>query len=169
MRSGGGKAKGASFERDICVQLSRWMSNNEREDLYWRSALSGGRTTVGRRRGVELSASAGDISCVHATGHALTDNYYIECKHYRDLNYLGLLKGNGKLVEFWMTTKREATNSGKHPLLIAKQNLIPAMACLSIDGARLLQLEKRALLIAPKLNLRIIPLFEFFKYAERPQ
>ncbi len=168
MRKGGSKQKGASFERDICTQLSRWMSNSERDDLYWRSAMSGGRTTVGRRRGVNLSANAGDVSCVHSSGHALTDAFYFELKHYRDLNYLGLLKGNGKLVEFWLTTRREATSAGKHPLLIAKQNLIPAMACLTIDGARLLQLEKRALLIAPALNLRIIPLFEFFKYAVRP-
>jgi hypothetical protein len=162
------KQKGASFERSVCVLLSRWMSNGERDDLYWRSAMSGWRTTVARKKGIELNAQAGDVSCIHADGHALTDNFHIECKHYRDLNYLGLLKGTGKLVEFWMTTRREATASGKLPLLIAKQNMIEAMACLSLDGARKLQLEKRSLLIAPKLNLRIIPLFELFKYAERP-
>jgi len=46
MRKGGGKAKGASFERDICRRLSLWVSAGKQEDVFWRSAMSGGRSTV---------------------------------------------------------------------------------------------------------------------------
>lgn len=28
------KAKGASFERDVCKKLSLWVSDGKREDLY---------------------------------------------------------------------------------------------------------------------------------------
>ena len=46
MRKGGGKEKGSSFERLVCKRMSMWLSKGERDDLFWRSAMSGGRATV---------------------------------------------------------------------------------------------------------------------------
>ena|ERR1043166_6264419 len=112
-KPGYGKLKGGAYERTICVALSRWMSEGQHDDYYWRSSMSGGRTTVARKKGLELNAHAGDVSCVHVDGHALTDSFHIETKHYKDLNLLGLFKGNGKLIEFWLNTRREAGHSGR--------------------------------------------------------
>jgi hypothetical protein len=58
MRKGGGKQKGSQFERDVCRELSLWVSHGKQEDVYWRSAMSGGRSTVaalkGARSGLRL-------------------------------------------------------------------------------------------------------------------
>jgi len=125
-----GKQKGASFERQVCVQLSLWMSGDKHEDYYWRSSMSGGRSTVAAKSGKRLAAQAGDISCVNQLGAAFTDQFYCECKSYRDLNYAGLFTGKGKLIEFWRETRKQAAHYSKHPLLIAKQNQQPIIISL---------------------------------------
>ncbi len=168
MRKGGGKQKGASFEREVCRDLSLWVSDDEQEDVFWRSAMSGGRSTVAAAKGKRLTAQAGDLSCIHPIGNEFAKAFYVECKSYRDLNILAVLKGTGHLIEFWEETLNQATLYGKRPLLIAKQNRWPAMACLCNEGARMLGVQKRALLIAPAHNLRIMPMFEFLKYAVAP-
>lgn len=134
MRAGGGKQKGASFERDTCRLLSLWVSHGKQEDLYWRSAMSGGRATVGKRRGVDLVAQAGDISSVHKSGHVLTADFYFEVKHVKELaldNFL--VKGTGPLATFWDIAMKEATSYHKAPVIIARQNRFPTL-WLSEDG-----------------------------------
>jgi hypothetical protein len=166
MRAGGGKSKGASFERHVCVQLSLWMSKGAAEDLYWRSSMSGGRSTVAARKGKRLAAQAGDISCIHPTGAPLTKHYYIECKSYRDLNFVGLLTGKGKLIEFWNETRSQAKHYDKRPLLIAKQNQQPIIVCLDRDG--LADLCLHAHLSAPSWQLRVVLFDTFVTNAVRP-
>jgi hypothetical protein len=168
MRDGGGKQKGSQFEREICRELSLWVSDDTHEDVFWRSAMSGGRSTVAAAKGKRLAAQAGDLSCIHPVGQNFASTFHVECKSYKDLNLLGLLSGRGHLVEFWDETCQQASVYNKSPLLIAKQNRFPAMACLDDRGARILGVIKRALLIAPDRNLRIMPLFEFLKYAVSP-
>lgn len=125
-----GKRKGGSFERSICVQLSQWVSQGKRTDLFWRSAMSGGRATVAHRKG-ESVRQAGDITAVAPEGHVLTGQYYVECKHYRDLDLVGFfLNDKGKLAGFWRTAKREAEKHGRMPMLIAKQNNVPTIMIL---------------------------------------
>lgn len=137
-----GKQKGASFERQICKDLSRWVSNGQREDLYWRSAMSGGRSTVAMKKGEKLSSQAGDISSVDPRGHALIEEFVIECKTYKTLNYESMIKGKGKLLEFWRIAKEEAFRYNKEPILIAKQNMYPIVACLTLKGVKRLGLLK---------------------------
>jgi hypothetical protein len=124
MRPGGGKAKGASFEREICVKLSLWVSGGKNEDLFWRSAMSGGRATVAHKsRGAKLDAHAGDITSTHEDGHVLTNAWYIECKRYNDLQYASfMLKGIGKLAQFWEETCEQAVRHDKMPMLIARED-----------------------------------------------
>jgi hypothetical protein len=123
MRAGGGKAKGSQFERDICVALSLWVSNGKSEDLFWRSAMSGGRATVGARKGKDLARHAGDISATSREGHALTDDWYVECKRYADLNFAGFfLKRQGPLFKFWEEACAQAAEHGKMPMLIARED-----------------------------------------------
>jgi hypothetical protein len=126
MKPGGGKQKGASFEREICVKLSLWVTAGGRKDVFWRSAMSGGRATV---RGMDVRQS-GDICAVAPEGHVLTDRWYIETKHVRDLNLWGLFTDLGKLRQYWLLTCDLAHSRGKEPMLIAKQNNAPVLVCL---------------------------------------
>jgi hypothetical protein len=142
MRAGGGKSKGAQFERDACVMLSKWVTNDTQHDIFWRSAMSGGRATVAhKRKGQKLSSQAGDVSCVHPAGAAFISSFVVECKFYADLNFDGLLTGKGKLVEFWNKLKAEARAHDKSPFLVCKQNRLPAFIGLSLIGAESLGLS----------------------------
>jgi len=122
-----GKSKGSAFERKTCKQLSLWVSNGKDEDLFWRSAMSGGRATVGAKTGKKLRRQAGDISATSEEGCKLTNMFFVECKHYADLNVLPFLLGRktGKLAGFWRVACREARKHDKQPMLIAKQNMFP--------------------------------------------
>ncbi len=168
MRAGGGKQKGASFERDICKQLSLWVSSGTHEDVFWRSAMSGGRSTLQFAKGKRLAAQAGDISCIHSLGQAFADKFFIECKAYKDLGYAGLLSGRGNLSLFWTEALLQAKRYKKLPLLIAKQNQLPITACIDSDGARLLGLRSHSVMIAPRLDLRILLFSDFLKHAVLP-
>lgn len=137
MRKGGGKAKGAEFERECCRLLSLWVSGGKQEDCFWRSAMSGGRSTVAHKKGLKLTAQSGDISAISPLGEQLISQYFVECKFYRDLDFTGLLTGKGKFIEFWETAKREADKYNKHPILIAKQNRYPTYICLDRFGERM--------------------------------
>lgn len=134
MRKGGGKQKGASFEREVCVMLSKWVSSGAQEDVFWRSALSGGRATVAHRKGVKLTEQVGDISCISPIGNRFTNKFAVEIKFYKDLEYTGLLKGNGKLLAFWKEINTQASRYNKLPFLVAKQNRMPTTVCLSSQG-----------------------------------
>jgi len=130
-KGSGSKQKGAAFEREVCKKLSLWLSEGKHEDLFWRSAMSGGRATLAvRRKGdgvnqspVLLRRQAGDISAVAREGCSLTDRAYLECKFYRCLDIPAFLfSGRGKLNKFWEQCVKEADRYKKQPVLIAKQN-----------------------------------------------
>lgn len=112
-----------------------WVSHGESEDLFWRSAMSGGRATVGFRKGKDHSRHAGDISATSVAGHALTDEWYVECKAYRNLQIgSGMIKGVGKLFTFWNEAVLQAEQYGKKPMLIAKQNQVPVIVLVPISN-----------------------------------
>jgi hypothetical protein len=138
MRPGGGKQKGSEYERQICKALSLWVSHGAREDLFWRSAMSGGRATVGRKKGKDFAQHAGDISATHPAGHVLTDHFYVECKRYADLNFGSFLtKGVGPLAGFWTEAVKQAAAHDRIPMLIVRQDradtmlLVPCEAMLA--------------------------------------
>lgn len=126
MKAGGGGQKGAGFERQVCKHLSRWASGGHREDVFWRSASSGGRATNKRKRGEAhtAAAQAGDIVATSDEGMSFTKRFFIECKFYANLSLPAFLLGKrvGVLHKFWEVAQREASAYGKSPLLIAKQN-----------------------------------------------
>lgn len=135
MRKGGGKQKGAQFERQVCWDLSRYVDPDGDDTLFWRSAMSGGRATVQRRKGVKNTTQAGDITPIHSKGSWLTDLFVIECKFYKDLD-LGpsILFKKGKLSQFWKEVRKKAKEQGKHPMLIAKQNRADTLVVLTTKG-----------------------------------
>jgi len=134
MRPGGGKAKGAAFERKVCQELSRWVSRGKADDLFWRSAMSGGRATVARKKDKKLVRQAGDITATAPEGAALTDTFYLECKFLKDLAFDSFaLRGIGILAAIWRVATVEAEAHGRVPFLIAKQNNMPTIAVMPFN------------------------------------
>jgi len=128
MRAGGSKAKGSSFERQVCEKLSLWVSGGKDRDLFWRSAMSGGRSTFAAKKGGKLNRQAGDICGVAPEGHSLTDYFYIECKHLRTLRLdLFLIEDKGPLARFWKTAWKQAKQYDREPMMIVKGNHCPIL------------------------------------------
>lgn len=73
-------AKGSNYEREICKRLSLWWTGGRRDDVFWRSAQSGGRATVRSRKGQQTVNSHGDAAAVDPDGAPLTDLFVIEIK-----------------------------------------------------------------------------------------
>lgn len=120
------KVKGSKFERDICKLLSLWVTAGVRQDVFWRSAMSGGRATVRGRQGVDVR-QMGDVCAVAPEGHVLTDRYYIECKHLRSLDLDRFVLGEGKLITIWRSTEKLAQARNRTPLVIARGNRTPIL------------------------------------------
>jgi hypothetical protein len=99
--------------------------------------MSGGRATIHVRKG-DLNRQAGDIASISPEGHKLTDKYFIECKHYRDLKIAKfLLLDEGPLAVFWKVANREARKHQREPMLIARQNNFPTIAIMWTCPTRL--------------------------------
>ena len=156
MKPGGGKSKGAAFERRICRALSLWVSQGKAEDLFWRSAMSGGRATVMYKKGKSAASQAGDISAVALEGHVLTDLFTIECKNYEDLHLHNLVYGGkGGIVDFWKQATKDAERNQKEPMLIAKQNRKPEIICIASPGPVGLSIGMWPQLVVPGLLMEI--------------
>jgi len=80
-RDGYGHAKGSSFEREICKELSLWWSKGVRDDIFWRTAGSGARATVRRKgRDCDTANSTGDMCSLHSSGEPFIRHFLIEMK-----------------------------------------------------------------------------------------
>jgi hypothetical protein len=135
MKKGGGKGKGSTFERKVCGILSLWLSNGVRDDLLWRSAISGGRATVAEKAGKKLAHVSGDICAVHPEGYPLVEAFFIECKHYRKLGFEALLfRSGGELWKFWQVALRKAKQQGKLPMMVVRQNGLPILFVVNDKG-----------------------------------
>lgn len=94
MKSGGGHAKGAQFERDICRQLSLWWTGGSRDDVFWRTPQSGGRATTRRKGGKETYGHYGDILAVDPIGIPLLKFMTFELKcGYKGTSPMDLMDG----------------------------------------------------------------------------
>lgn len=168
MKPGSGKSKGSNFERLICPKLSLWISQGKRDDLFWRSSNSGGRSTVMFKKGGENRTQCGDITAIHPDGNPLTDRYLISCKFYRDLKIEGTVLGNkGGLSAFWTECLEEAKRHNKIPMLIAKQNNTPPFICLNDTGMVAFKVTGKYVVLLPN-GMSILWLEKFLQYAVRP-
>ena len=116
------KQKGSQFEREICKKLSLWVSEGKRDDLYWRSAMSGGRATVRSKVGKQTINQLGDITAIDPLGFPLTDKFVIECKNYKSLGWESFVYGRGFIWEIWTILEIISDNNNRKPFLILKQN-----------------------------------------------
>jgi len=155
------KAKGSAFERTVCKMLSLWISNNKHDDLFWRSAMSGGRATVRYRyKKGQKSTQGGDITAVHPLGNKLTDIFSIECKSYKNIHLqtsiLNKAPKQASLLDFWNQTKRDAETQNKLPMLIAKQPNLAVIVCIDENGLKRLQTNDVEYIYVSDLDMYII-------------
>lgn len=120
------KQKGSAFEREIGRGLSLWLTHGERGDLFSRNVGSGSRFTIAEKAGREL-AQAGDLMAAHHLAFDFMDRFIVEAKHYKSLEIPAYFSFRGKFLnEIIRKTAGQAKSSGKHYLIIAKQNNLPA-------------------------------------------
>jgi hypothetical protein len=137
------KQKGAENERKLCVSLSLWVSGGERQDLFWRSAMSGGRATVSMKNPskAKLYSQAGDISAIDPAGAPLIDLFFVECKHLQSLELERMIwQKEGKAPEIWDLPYTEAKKYGKEPLVLARQDRQKTLVLTTARGGNLLRL-----------------------------
>lgn len=135
MKQGGGKQKGNSFENKVARMLSIWISSGENKDLFCRSPASGAKATINFKLGEMYSDQAGDIIATGDKGFALTSVFFLECKHYQNLNIDGLIYGTKSgIIEFWNKAHKESIQHNRLPMLIARQNNKPIILGLNKQG-----------------------------------
>lgn len=121
-------AKGQQWERLVCKRLSLWWTG-DREDIFWRTANSGGRATTRSKKGQETKHQSGDISFTDSVGEPLLKALTLELKNgYSSRSIADLLdqtpKAGGKTYHDWLT-KLIATHKRAGSLywaLIVKRN-----------------------------------------------
>ena len=133
MKVGAGKNKGSTFEREICRILTRWINHGKNKpELFWRTPSSGGKATQDMKKGA-VSKMGGDIMAIDEKGKWFTDNFYIECKFYKDFEFERMLEGRGLILHWWYITEEKAKKPQKWPLLIFKRNYFPIYVMYSRD------------------------------------
>lgn len=171
MRSGGSKKKGNKYEREICEKLSLWVSGGAENNLFYRSAGSGSVATNRKFNGLQANQT-GDITSVDPTGTPLTSKYFLELKHYRDLQLDSLVYGtpkNDSLVEFWNKAKEDAEFFHKRPIIIARQNNkkdLIGIDWVTYDQMRECNYSIKPLASYPKHLLHLFFLEEFLKIVD---
>lgn len=73
-------SKGSQFERDFCQYLSLWWTSGQRDDVFWRTAGSGGRARTRNKTGRQTHGQHGDLCATDPIGEPLTKILTIECK-----------------------------------------------------------------------------------------
>jgi hypothetical protein len=123
--------KGSSFERDVCHQLSLWITNGINDDVLWRTSGSGARATSRGKKGLNTANSAGDIAYLSPEGKPLLDLVTFELKKgYNSVTIEQIFNGEIKidpkkkqenLLSFFRQAIQSATEAGSpHWMVIHK-------------------------------------------------
>lgn len=124
MRGGGSSSKGSSYERAMCRRLSLWWTDNDRDDIFWRSSGSGGRAKVRGRAGLQTAGQHGDVSATDPIGAPLIDLITIEIKRgYSDYTFQDILDrpvgGGVQEWERWFAQAMESnTQAGSYAWML---------------------------------------------------
>lgn len=108
-------AKGSTFERSICRELSLWWTEGKDDSVFWRTAGSGGMATRRGQKGKNTLGHTGDIMATDSCGAPLTKLCCIELKiGYGKWSFLDVVdrpeKGAKQTIEKFMeqmTIERE--------------------------------------------------------------
>jgi len=128
--------KGSVFEREICKQLSLWLTEGKRDDVFWRTACSGGRATNRAKGNKKTSGGYGDITFLNPAGESLLKLFCFElkCGYSKQkskgkvisvLSYIDCFgKGKTILELFWEQAIESTEQAGAHfPIVIFKRDL----------------------------------------------
>lgn len=158
----GDEMKGGSFERELCVLLSKWWTGETRDDIFGRSDGSGGRFTSRWKKGKGTANQAGDITFTDIEGEALIKKWSIEAKtgygtrsKIKDesgklvktvqsrWDILDLLDSSQKKTVFetmWEQCDRDAKLTNRVPILIFRRN--QRKICVAITSEYLYELAQ---------------------------
>ena len=187
MKPGGSKEKGANYERTVARRLSMWLTESARNDLFWRSAMSGGRATLAmkaHRRGAVTGvadAHAGDLSATHEIGLLFLKFFTVECKHWKSYRWhaaIDLYEGNRKqnFRAAWVSAM-EGLACGRQPLLMLKERSSEkvvttreGIALLRLGVPRWSDFKWSACLRVPGLSdAYIFRMLDFLEHVEGPR
>lgn len=131
--------KGGRFELEICSLLSRWWSNGDRDDIFGRTAGSGGRFTSRNKTGKFTAFQSGDVTFTDDIGRPLCQLFNIECKTgystrsktkegikevlWSPLDILDSKQNTPVLIRMWEQCSEDSDKSGRIPLLIFRRHL----------------------------------------------
>lgn len=122
-------AKGGAYERVICKELSLWLSSGKAEDWFWRSAASGGRSTVRARIGKSTAGHDGDICATCPAGAVFTSLVTVEVKcGYNKVTLADVfdrpttLKQQGLEAFFEQTLAAQKRSKAPHWMLIHRRD-----------------------------------------------
>lgn len=107
--------KGSPFEREIARRLSLWWSDGASDDLFWRTAGSGGRATNRAKQGKSTANGGGDICAQTKEAQNLLDLVTFELKRgYNTATISDLLdiEGGGVMGKFIEQARRSASIAG---------------------------------------------------------
>ncbi len=120
--------KGFGFERLIAKKLSKWWTDNKRDDIFWRTSGSGGRATIRSRQGKQTSGGYGDLMALDEIGKPF-ENYFLlelKCGYSRDVDILDFIDKKNKkciLLDWWFKSEEEKKEAGRDQvLLILRRN-----------------------------------------------
>lgn len=143
-RKSHGPRKGGSFERDICRAISLWWTDQERDDIFWRTSGSGARATVRTRKGQTTANSLGDLAVLDPIGEPFLQFFMVEIKrgYPKAWDWIGLLdrpksyqttkQKKDTFYGWWEKLLEESKENKKRPLLIFKRDR--SDECVAIDA-----------------------------------
>ena len=167
MRKGGGKPKGNSFENKMAKEMSRWITQGRRFDVFDRNPSSGAKATMHKKTGGHYANQTGDIVSLDDDGFRLMKHFVLECKHYKEINIPGpLYRTKGGIPGWWKKVKMEAFDVDREPMLLMKQNNRPILLGLTFEGIEILELEKHIALSYPQDDLHILQFNTFLNHAD---
>ena len=116
----GRSSKGSAYEREICQILSLWWTDDEHDDVFWRTAGSGGRARRRGRKNKQTKGHHGDIAATSKEGEALTDLVVLELKKgYNKISIIDILdkpkNGKPQQYEVWIEKCKESCKQSRTP------------------------------------------------------
>ncbi len=160
-------AKGSSFEREMAKKLSLWWSDNARDDLLWRSSMSGGRATVRAKSGKTTANSCGDLTALDKEGQSLLDITAFELKRgynsYSIQDLLDKVNGKGGFWDFIEQASRDASLAGSlYWTVIHKRDRREPIYVTNMH-----YFESRITVPEPYYSLAVVPESEFLSPSTR--
>lgn len=165
-------AKGSQYEREICVQLSRWWTGGERSDIFWRTAGSGGRARVRGRKGEKTEGQHDDVCATDPIGQPLLKVMTIEIKRgYNKDTLHDLIDKPTDKEQRWETWIKKAEESRKQAgafgwAIIHKRDRREPVAMFSAPLWHRLQIHtnpKSVLWVSASTTCFVVPFRDFLK------